>query len=51
MVKTTRTLDEVPAFASMWRMEGLILMGFCEADYAALRRAIRTPIVVYDGYM
>lgn len=51
MVKTTRTLDEVPAFASMWRMEGLILMGFCEADYAALRQAIRTPIVVYDGYM
>lgn len=51
MIKTTRTLDEVPAFASMWRMEGLILMGFCEADYAALRQAIRTPIVVYDGYM
>ena len=51
MIKTTRTLDEVPAFASMWRMEGLILMGFCEADYGALRQAIRTPIVVYDGYM
>ena len=51
MIKTTRTLDEIPAFASMWRMEGLILMGFCEADYAALRRAIHTPIVVYDGYM
>lgn len=51
MIKTTRTLDEVPAFATMWRMEGLIVMGFCEDDYAALRRAIHTPVVVYDGYM
>ena len=51
MIKTVRALDEIPAFASMWRMEGLILMGFCEADYAALRQVIHTPVVVYDGYM
>lgn len=37
-------------FASMWNMEGLILMGFCEADYEKLRNQIRISFVVYDGY-
>ena len=31
-------------------MEGLILMGFCEADYEKLRNQMRISFVVYDGY-
>ena len=30
MVKTTSDISEIPVFASMWNMDGLILMGFCE---------------------
>ena len=37
-------------FASMWNMDGLILMGFCEADYEKLRNQMRISFVVYDGY-
>lgn len=37
MVKTTADIREIPAFASMWNMDGLILMGFCGADYETLR--------------
>jgi len=33
MIKTTADISEIPVFASMWNMDGLILMGFCEADY------------------
>lgn len=28
MVKTTSDISEIPVFASMWNMDGLILMGF-----------------------
>lgn len=31
MIKTTSDISEIPVFASMWNMDGLILMGFCEA--------------------
>ena len=34
----------------MWNMDGLILMGFCEADYEKLRNQMRISFVVYDGY-
>ena len=50
MVKTTADIREVPVFASMWNMDGLILMGFCEADYEALRAQMHISFVVYDGY-
>ena len=48
--KTTADIREIPVFASMWNMDGLILMGFCEADYEALRSQTRISFVVYDGY-
>ena len=38
------------ALSSMWNMDGLILMGFCEADYEKLRNQMRISFVVYDGY-
>ena len=50
MIKTTSNISEIPVFASMWNMEGLILMGFCEADYEKLRNQMRISFVVYDGY-
>ena len=50
MIKTTEDISEIPVFASMWNMDGLILMGFCEADYEKLRNHMRISFVVYDGY-
>lgn len=50
MIKTTEDINEIPVFASMWNMDGLILMGFCEADYETLRNQMRISFVVYDGY-
>ena len=50
MIKTTSDISEIPVFASMWNMDGLILMGFCEADYEKLRNQMRISFVVYDGY-
>ena len=50
MIKTTANISEIPVFASMWNMDGLILMGFCEADYEQLRNQTRISFVVYDGY-
>lgn len=50
MVKTTTDVQEIPVFASMWNMDGLILCGFCEEDYEKLRNQMRISFVVYDGY-
>ena len=50
MIKTTEDINEIPVFASMWNMDGLILMGYCEADYEKLRNQMRISFVVYDGY-
>lgn len=50
MVKTTTDWNEIIRFASMWNMEGLILIGFCEQDYQHLREKMHIPFVVYDGY-
>lgn len=51
MVKVTVEWNEIARFASMWNMEGLIVIGFCEQDYKKLRDAMRIPFVVYDGYL
>lgn len=50
MVKLTRDWNEIAKFASMWNLEGLIIIGFCEQDYKKLRESMRIPFVVYDGY-
>ena len=50
MVKVTREWKEISRFASMWNMEGLVIMGFCEQDYKKLRESMHIPFVVYDGY-
>ena len=50
MVKKTDSPEEIIKFASMWNMEGLVLIGFCDHDYMYLRNHMRIPFVVYDGY-
>lgn len=49
MVKKATDLSEIIKFASMWNMEGLVLIGFCDEDYLYLRNHMRIPFVVYDG--
>lgn len=50
MVKTTANRDDIPVIASMWNMDGLILIGFCEHDYKNLREHMHVPFIVYDGF-
>lgn len=50
MIKITRQWSEIIRFASMWNMEGLVVMGFCGQDYKKLRSFMHIPFVVYDGY-
>ena len=49
MLKKTKNIMDAVPFASMWNMEGMILLGFCEDDYQELRDRIRIPFVIYDG--
>ncbi len=49
MVRTVEDLDEIVSFATMWNMEGLVLIGFCGADYGRLRERVRVPFAVYDA--
>lgn len=51
MVKTTQKTQKIIKFASMWNMEGLILIGFCEEDYVRLRQSMRVPFVAYDVFL
>lgn len=50
MVKKTTEPAEIIQFASMWNLDGMVLMGFCDQDYMYLRNHMRIPFVVYDGY-
>ncbi len=50
MVKTARNPQEIIQFASMWNMDGIVVIGFCAQDYAYLRGHMRIPFVVYDGF-
>lgn len=50
MVKRTRQVQDILKFASMWNMDGLIIIGFCYQDYVYLREHMRIPFVIYDGF-
>lgn len=50
MIKTTTDIEDIIKFASMWNLEGLVLIGFCRQDYIMLREHMRIPFVIYDGY-
>lgn len=49
MVKKAARAEEIVQFASMWNMDGIVVIGFCEQDYALLRSRMRLPFAVYDG--
>ena len=50
MVKKAKHPEEILQFASMWNMEGVVVIGFCQQDYMYLRNHMRIPFVVYDGF-
>lgn len=50
MVKKTKNPEDIIRFASMWNMDGIVIIGFCNQDYMYLRNHMRIPFVVYDGY-
>lgn len=50
MVKVTDEWREIVKIASMWNMDGMVLIGFCEQDYRKLRESMHIPFIVYDGY-
>lgn len=50
MVKKTGCAEEIIRFASMWNMDGIVVIGFCKQDYMYLRNHMRIPFVVYDGF-
>lgn len=49
MVKKAKQPEEIIQFASMWNMDGLVVIGFCMQDYRYLRNHMRIPFVIYDG--
>ncbi len=51
MIKTTSRLTDIVKFASMWNMEGMVIIGFCEEEYNELRQFMHIPFVVYDGFL
>lgn len=50
MVKRAKCAGDILQFASMWNMDGIVVIGFCEQDYMDLRSRMRIPFVVYDGF-
>lgn len=50
MVKRAQSIMEAARFASMWNMDGMVMLSFCADEYQQLRDSIRIPFVVYDGY-
>ena len=50
MIKKTRDISQIVRFSTMWNLDGMVVIGFCKADYQDLRELIRVPFVVYDGY-
>lgn len=50
MVKKAKNAEEIIKFASMWNMDGIVVIGFCDQDYMYLRNHMRISFVVYDGF-
>lgn len=49
MIKKTKSVIDIIKFASMWNMDGIVVIGFCNQDYQYLRNHMRIPFVIYDG--
>lgn len=50
MIQEEKDIDCIVQYASMWNMAGLILIGYCQQDYEALRSRMHIPLVVLDAY-
>lgn len=50
MLKKAKRIAEIVTFASMWNLDGIVIIGFCEDEYQDLRDHIRVPFVIYDGF-
>lgn len=50
MIKKAKDIMETVKFASMWNMDGMVLLSFCADEYQELRAQVHIPFVVYDGY-
>lgn len=50
MLKKARDITDAVRFASMWNMDGMVILGFGENEYQELRDRVHIPFVVYDGY-
>lgn len=50
MVKQAKKAEDILKFASMWNMDGLVIIGFCYEDYMYLRNHMHIPFVIYDGF-
>ena len=50
MVKKAKCAEEIIRCASMWNMDGIVVIGFCNQDYIHLRNHMRIPFAVYDGF-
>lgn len=51
LLKKATEIMEIVRFASMWNLDGMVVLSFCEDEYQNLRDHIRIPFVTYDGYM
>ena len=51
MLRKATKIMQIVRFASMWNLDGLVVLGFCADEYQNLRDHIRIPFVAYDGYM
>ncbi len=49
MIKKAKSPEEIIKFSSMWNMDGIVVIGFCEHDYMYLRNHMKIPFVIYDG--
>lgn len=50
MVKKATDIMEIVKFASMWNLDGMVVLSFCSDEYQQLRDEIHIPFVVYDGF-
>ena len=50
MLREEPDINRIVRYASMWNMAGLVLIGFCAADYEKLRSNMHIPFVVVDAY-
>lgn len=50
MLKKAKKITEIVNFASMWNLDGIVIIGFCADEYQNLRDHIRVPFVIYDGF-